>query len=108
MSAMLPKYCDKCGAKHDHADFEIVTSGKNKAMCKMTCKNCGNAYMIHVNSPVEGVLSSKRSAFKSEITAKEITKFSNSSKIESDEIIDIYKGLESVKTIDDFNNLIAE
>ena len=105
ISSIMPQYCDKCGARHDNKDLEIVFNSNSKAVCKLNCPNCGNSYMIHVNSPAEGMVAAKRSEYKSEITAQEITKFSNIKEIDSNEVIDVFNSLKSVSSIDDFNNL---
>ncbi len=105
ISHVMPHFCDKCGGRHDPTDLEIVFNSNAKAVCKLSCKNCGNTYMIHVNSPVDGMLAAKRSEYRSEITGKEINKFSNVSAIASNEIIDVFDALKKVKTIDDFNKL---
>jgi hypothetical protein len=105
ISSIMPHFCDKCGEKHDTSDLEIVFNSSSKAMCKLNCKECGNTYMIHVNSPVDGMLAAKRAQYKSEITANEISKFSNVNNIESNEIIEVFDALKGVKTIDDFNGL---
>lgn len=103
ISSIMPHFCDKCGAKHDQGDLEFVFNDTAKAMCKLSCKNCGNMYMIHINSPMDGMLSAKRSSFKSEISAKEMNKFSGSPRIESDEILDVFNALKGIKNIEDFN-----
>jgi uncharacterized Zn finger protein len=105
LSAILPKFCDKCGHKHDSDDFDIVATEQNNATCKLSCKNCGNMYMMQVHSPAPGVLSAQKTGFKTEISSKEMDKFKEADQIHSDDIIDAYNGLKKVKTIDDFRKL---
>ncbi len=106
ISAIIPHYCDKCGAKHNHADLEVIYNENSKVMCKLNCKSCGNSYMIQVHSQMDGaMLSAKRTPYKSEITNKEITKFSELPRIDTDEIIDVYNTLQKITSIEDFNKL---
>ncbi len=105
ISQVMPHFCDKCGNRHDPSDLEIVFNSNSKAVCKLNCKNCGNSYMIHVNSPAEGMVAAKRAEFKSEITVQEINKFSNVPEIGSNEILDVFDALKKVNNIDDFNKL---
>jgi uncharacterized Zn finger protein len=106
ISALIPQYCDRCGAKHVQTDFEVVFNEKSKVMCRLSCSNCGNIYMIQLNGQTEGgVISAKRTGFKSEITQQEMDKFSDTSLINTNEIIDVYDALKAVKTIEDFNKL---
>lgn len=105
--AIMPQFCDKCGTKYNSTDIEIMGSNSSRVTCKINCKNCGNNYMMQVNSPAEGVLAAKRAEFKSEMSAKEITKFSEADQIESDEIIEVHDQVKNMKTIKDLNKLIS-
>lgn len=107
MTNLVPKYCDKCGAKHSPADLNILDESSEKVVCKLQCSNCNSSYMIHVQNTIEGV-SARRANVKSEITKKEYQKFARSEKIASEEILDVYMALETVESIADFDALVKE
>lgn len=107
MANLVPKYCDKCGAKHSQSDLTILDEGSEKVVCKLQCTNCNNTYMIHVQNSHEGVVA-KRANIKSEITQNEYQKFAKSASIESEEILDVYMALEAVDSIADFDALVKE
>ena len=106
MLSLMPQYCDKCGFKHNKADLEIVNSDSEKIVCKLECPNCKNMYLFHVNSPMEGILSTRRASIKSDISGDEIKKFSNSEEIIDEEVLDVFIQLKDVKDIKDFNKVI--
>lgn len=106
-AAVVPNFCEKCGNEHDKEDLEVVMSDKGKVVCKLACKNCSHASMIHINSPVDGIVAAKKSTTKSEISGEEMSKFASSRAINSDELIEVYQGLKSVKTIDDFVKIVS-
>jgi hypothetical protein len=101
MNMLMPQFCDKCGSKYLATDSETVSNMPGKSIMKLSCHSCGNSYMMHITSPVEGVVSAKRAEFKSEISASEINKFSRAFPIDSDEIIDLHKELKSIDKLDD-------
>ncbi|GAB4284083.1 MAG: hypothetical protein Kow0081_1020 [Candidatus Dojkabacteria bacterium] len=109
INSLVPKFCDKCGMRHHSDDMEIVRNTPTNLLCKLSCKNCGNTYVFSINKPVDGmgIVSGRRAPFKSEITAKELNKFTSTevSLINPDELIEVFQGLEEVQTIEDFNNL---
>lgn len=107
INAIMPHFCDKCGTKYNPTDIEIVGNNSNRVTCKINCNNCGNNYMMQVNSPSEGVLAAKRAEFKSEMTTKEIGKFSAADKINADEIIDLHDQIKALKTVSDIERLIS-
>lgn len=104
---LLPKYCERCGARHDESDLDEVNSDQKKATFKLQCKSCGSTYLFHVSSPMAGVLSSKKMPFKPAITTSELKKFSKSDRINEDEVLDIYSSMKQVATIEDFNKLFV-
>lgn len=105
LNGVIPQYCDKCGTKHTDSDLEIVANDTHKAVCRLGCANCGNSYMIHVNMPMNGVFAAKRMAYNTDMNAREMKKFSNTSKIDQNEIIDVFTSLKDIKNIQDFNDL---
>ncbi|MDQ6984702.1 MAG: hypothetical protein Q9M91_08550 [Candidatus Dojkabacteria bacterium] len=102
---VLPKYCDRCGNHYSETDLEQIKSESTKASFRLGCKSCGNSYIFHINTPMNGILSARRFPFKPAITTKELKKFSKSTTIDTDEVIDLYSSLKKVDTIEDFNKL---
>jgi hypothetical protein len=105
VSNLMPNFCDKCGAKYDNSDLELVDGGMKKATFKLTCRSCHNSYMIQVQNPSTGLLEAKRMPFKTDVNSEEFAKFSDSKQIEADEILDVYASIEKVQTIKDFDRL---
>ncbi len=104
---LLPNYCDRCGMKHDKSDLEIVSQDNEKVVCRLGCTKCGSSYMIHINSPVDGIVAAKKSAYKVDVSPAEIKKFSLTEEINQDEILDVFIALKDVATIQDFNILFG-
>lgn len=105
IASLMPHYCDRCGARHEKGDLEIMTIDNEKVVCKLECSNCKNVYLFHVNSPSEGVVNTKRSALKTDISGAEIKKFSNSEDMVSEEVLDVLDALKNVKNLKDFDFL---
>lgn len=108
MPGLLPNFCDRCGIKHERSDLEIVSQDSDKVVCKLSCTNCGSSYMIHINSPADGVVSAKKAAFKMDASMDEIKKFALTDDINQDEILDVFMALKEVTTLKDFNILFSE
>lgn len=108
IASLMPHYCDKCGNKHLKGDLEVVNVDMDKIVCKLECTNCKNVYVFQVNSPVDGVLNTKKSSVKSDMNTDELKKFSEVEEIISEEILDVYITLEAVETIDDFKLLFEQ
>lgn len=107
MPNLVPNFCDRCGARHTKSDLEVVSQDNERIICRIACTNCSTGYMIHINSPAEGVVAAKKASYKSDITTSEFKKFSNTDEIENDEILDVFIALKEVRTINDFNILFA-
>lgn len=108
MPGLLPNFCDRCGAKHEKSDLEIVSQDFDKVVCRLGCINCGSSYMIHINSPAEGIVAAKKSAFKIDASVEEIKKFSMTDEINQDEILDVFMALKDVSTLKDFDILFSK
>lgn len=110
LKAILPNFCDKCGSKMDTEDLEILNNQADRATCRLTCKTCGNSYVMHAQTSIAGlppVMAIKDTIsapqIKSELTNEEKQKFSNMNQIHTDEIIDVFQSLKKVTSIKDFN-----
>jgi hypothetical protein len=108
LSGLIPNFCDKCGAKHNKTDIEIINQDMNGISCRLDCHNCGNSYMMFINSPSDGVMAGKKIQLKTDITSEEMKKYSSLEKIESTEILDALIAFNKVSNIDDFNVLFTE
>lgn len=104
----IPNFCDRCGAKHSRQDLEIVNRDPEKLVCRLSCGSCGNINLMQVNVMPDGAVNAKRASIISDISPVEVNKFSNSSKIAEDEILDVILALEDVKQIEDFEILLGE
>ena len=106
LGVVIPKYCDKCGVKHEEGDMEVVENDFNKSTIRLQCKGCGNSYMIHLSTPTPGVLSAKKLVHNSDMSYGELKKFDSLLKINSDEVLDVFSKLKSINSIGDFNDII--
>lgn len=104
----MPNFCDKCGAKHNKEDMEIVAQDAEKLTLRLTCNNCSNTYMIQIQSPSEGVIAARKTVSRSDISVGEMRKFVESENIDNDEILDVVIALKGVSTIKDFEVLFSE
>lgn len=105
---VIPSYCDKCGAKHNKEDVEIIAQDLDKMALRLTCTNCNTNYMIQVQSPSEGVLSAKKTSSRTDINSAEIRKFTEFDAINNEEILDVHMAMKGVNNLKDFELLFAE
>jgi hypothetical protein len=108
MTGFMPKYCDRCGHKHDSTDLEVTTNDRGKLNYKQSCSNCGNVYVVQVNVMPDGNgYNAKKISFKTDITQGELERFAVLGPIDSNELIDVYDALNSVNDLDDLNKLMG-
>lgn len=108
LTALIPNFCDKCGAKHNKTDIEIINQDFSGISCRLDCHNCGNSYIMYINSPSDGVLAGKKALLKTDINASEMKKFSNMERLDNNEILDALLALKNINDISDFNGLLSE
>ncbi|MEP7103991.1 MAG: hypothetical protein ABI721_04765 [Candidatus Dojkabacteria bacterium] len=108
LTALIPNFCDKCGAKHNKNDVEIINQDPNGISCRLDCHNCGNSYVMFLNSPSEGVLAGRKAVIKTDISNSEMRKYTNAEILDNNEILDALIALKEVKNIKDFNILFPE
>jgi hypothetical protein len=105
LTALIPNFCDKCGSKHNKTDIEIINQDPSGISCRLDCHNCGNSYIMYINSPSEGVLAGKKALLKTDVTASEMKKFSGMDKLDNNEILDALVALKNIRNIKEFNNI---
>lgn len=106
ISAIIPNYCDKCGARYERSDFEIINQDQNGISCRLDCKNCNNSYVMNINNPAEGMLAAKRANMRADITVEEMRKFANVDTIDNEEVLDALIALKGVRNISDLEKLL--
>lgn len=104
---IIPQFCDRCGAKHHPADMEVISSEDMQVTAKIECSSCKATYLMHITMPMDGVVSGKKSLFKTDLSQGEIKKFSDVAEIENEEILDSIIAMKKVKSFSDLNNLIS-
>ncbi len=105
MQNVIPNYCDKCGHKHDKADLELISQEGTKANFRLSCSNCGNSYMVMVQSPMDGVFTARKYNARKDLTASEISKFSRLESINKEEILDAFIAIKDVNTLEELESL---
>lgn len=108
ISAIIPNFCDKCGTKYEKSDFEIINQDMNGIICRLDCKHCMTNYVMHINNPAEGMLAAKKANMKADITVEEMRKFSNSEKIDNEEVLDALIALKNVRNVSELENLLKD
>lgn len=107
MQNVIPSYCDKCGNKHDKKDLELISQEGTKASFRLSCSNCGNSYMVMVQSPMDGVFTARKVSGRKDLTVNEIKKFSNLDSIDKEDILDAFIAIKDVKTLKDLEVLFG-
>lgn len=106
LQQFVPKHCDNCGHKYVEESFRIVKKSEYGTLIHLSCKNCGNSYMINVLNPIKGVGGASRMPIRVDISSgEEIKKFVGKPPISSDDVIDIHNWLKSIKSGKAFKNL---
>ncbi|BCX13488.1 MAG: hypothetical protein KatS3mg085_020 [Candidatus Dojkabacteria bacterium] len=107
ISNIVPKYCDKCGKKYSHTDLDLIEQTDNRLVCKLSCNNCRNIYILQIHKDMDGNLSAKRTNIKQELVdEQEIKKFEEMEAIDLDEVLDVYIVLEKIKDVHELLSLI--
>jgi len=104
--SLLPNYCDKCGARHEIGDLQIIKQDMSKVICRLGCNSCNNSYLIHINIPLDGIVTAKRTSFVSDITKEEFQKFSELQKINNEEVLEVFVALKEVSEMKDLEYLL--
>lgn len=106
--AVAPKHCDNCGSKYDENNFRVVKTSPSNTVFHLKCVICGNAYMLNVISPVNGMIGAQRTPINIDLElGDEIQKFAGKPSVNKDEAIDIYNTLEPSTTEDTLKKLLG-
>ncbi len=100
-----PKYCDNCGAMHADDDVRYMGQHQNSFAFQVTCKQCGVSYLMRVGASMSGVAAQKLELSSSDVGAEELKKFVGRSKVQKDEVLQVYSDLRRVRTLEDFLKL---
>lgn len=105
--AVAPKHCDNCGSRYTELNFRVVKSSPSNTIFHLKCSICGNAYMLNVINPVNGMVGAQRTPINIDLEmGEEIAKFAGTSSVDKNEAIDIYNSLKPNLTADSLKKLI--
>jgi hypothetical protein len=94
--AVAPKHCDNCGNKYEETDFKVVKAQPGIIVMHLKCRNCGNAYMLNVVNPANGMVGAQRTPMNVDIQADdEIQKFAGREAVTKNDALDIFSGLDT-------------
>jgi hypothetical protein len=107
--AVAPKHCDNCGSKYSETNFKIVKSSPSNTVFHLKCSICGNAYMLNVINPVNGMIGAQRTPINIDLEmGEEIQKFAGKPSVDKNEAIDVYNTLPGNLTENDLNKIFSE
>lgn len=107
--AVAPKHCDNCGSKYTETNFKIVKSSPSNTVFHLKCSICGNAYMLNVINPVNGMIGAQRTPINIDLEmGEEIQKFAGKPSVDKNEAIDIFNTLPGNLTENDLNKILSE
>lgn len=105
--AVAPKHCDNCGSKYSENNFRVVKTSPSNTVFHLKCVICGNAYMLNVINPVNGMIGAQRTPINIDLElGDEIQKFAGKPSVDKDEAIDVYNTLEPSITEDSLKKLL--
>ncbi|MBW7953556.1 MAG: hypothetical protein QY330_04780 [Candidatus Dojkabacteria bacterium] len=94
--AVAPKHCDNCGSKYAEDDFRIVRSSAVNTVLHLKCHVCGNAYMLNVMNPLNGMVGSQRTPINIDLRgSEEIQLFAGKDPVTQNEAIDTYNEIDA-------------
>lgn len=106
VSKIIPQYCDKCGAKHSSRDLHVLEQSSSVLVCRLSCTNCNNVYVLQIHKDGSGGVTAKKSSIKQEFANElEERKFQDLEVIALDEVLEVYNILESLKTVQELISL---
>jgi len=105
--AVAPKHCDNCGSKYSENNFKVVKISPSNTVFHLKCVICGNAYMLNVINPVNGMIGAQRTPINIDLElGDEIQKFAGRPSVDKNEAIDVYNTLEPSITEDNLKKLL--
>lgn len=103
VKAIAPKHCDVCGTKYTDEDFSNIKSNNQQTVVHLRCRNCGNAYILNIYSPVPGIIGSARSQVNLDLTdTNELMTFAGSKSVTADDALDAMNLLTKSPALLDF------
>lgn len=104
---IVPQFCDRCGSRHEPDDLEIISSEEMQVTAKIDCKSCKATYMMHITMPMDGLVSGRKSLFKTDLSQGEVQKFAGTTNIDNEEILDSFIAMKTVGSYKDLEALIS-
>lgn len=86
----IAKFCDKCGSPYSPSDLAILQDSGSSSIIHFSCSNCKSK---HVATFLKQVGVSNRMPINTDLSKKEISKFSSLKNTSADEILEIYSYL---------------
>ena len=92
---VTPKHCDLCGYKYSETDYNIIKQpNQGQIVVHIKCQSCGNAYMLNVFSPSQGLIGSAKSQINLDLSnTHELVKFAGKGVITVNEALDAYNSI---------------
>ena len=91
----VAKFCDKCSTAYTTDDVNILQNTNLATIIHFTCNNCKTE---HIATFMKGIGISQKVPMNTDLTAKEVNKFSQMGKISLQEVLNLYKYLKENHT----------
>lgn len=92
----IAKFCDRCGSPYSPSDLEIIQESDSSSIIHFSCKNCKSKHIATFLKPM-GI--SSRMPINTDLSEKEITKFSSMRNTSPDEVLNMYSYLKNNKEV---------
>lgn len=90
----IARFCDRCGSPYSISDVQIVQDSGTSAIIHFSCSNCKSRHLATFLKPI-GV--SSRTPINTDLSIKEIGKFSSKGEISTDDVLSAYSDLKKVQ-----------
>ena len=90
----VAKFCDKCGTPYTVDDLNIVQSTGAGTIIHFSCQNCKAKHVASLVMPL-GI--SQRMPVNMDLDSSEMKKFMSKKELVSQDVLDVYEELKSVK-----------
>ena len=104
-SAYIPPYCEKCGTMYDKNKLELIDKNSNMTVVYIMCDTCNMKNIFYIVKPLNII---NRARLVVDLDIDEIKKFAGSRRVDTDDILNIFKVLSSkeLENSKDFFKLI--